>query len=440
MKVTPCLVFLSLLFLPARGQRVPADRDQIMVATMDSAAIEDLNNAARKYLFSNTDSSIAYGEQALLLASKTENNKGEGEAYYLLGGNYWIMGDYTKALRDILQSLQLYEALQDRAGIADDYRALASIYRDQGDTANALLYAGRCKSIAGKDILVDIYTIIGSIYEKFGKPDSALWFLARADAQDIERHGKSHYGYISLVFGNVYYKQSNYPLAVVYYRKAIQLMEGQRVYKDLMEGDIGLARIYRDMSQTDSAILYSRKALEIGRSTPFMLSMLDASSLLFQLYRGKKEFDSTAKYADLSLSLKDTLYNQRAAREFQSLVFKEQLREEEIEQVRLRSDEERRENIQMIGIGAFIPVFFMVVLILSRRWVNSKVVDFLVLIGLLLFFEFITLLIHPRLESWTHHKPVLMLLGLAAIAAILVPSHHRLEKWLKKRIAFSRKK
>src|ERR1700749_4512005 len=175
-------------------------------------------------------------------------------------------------------------------------------------------------------------------------------------------------------------------------------MESQHVYKDLMEGDIGLARIYRDMQQPDSAISYSRKALATGRSTPFLMSMLDASTLLYRIYQERRNFDSSSKYADLCLSIKDSLYNQREAREFPALVFREQLREQEMEQARVHAEEDRRENIQMIGIGAFIPVFFMTVLILSRRRLNSKVIDFLVLIGLLLFFEFITLLIHPRLE------------------------------------------
>ena len=427
MKRTPCLIFLSCCLLIAKGQN----------ALPDSARAA---TAARAFLFSNTDSSIAYAQQELFLARKTDNPGLEGEAYYLLGGNYWIMGDYARALVDILQSLQLYEGLHDRKGIADDYRALASIYRDQGDSGNALLYADRCKTIAGDDILVDIYTIIGSIYEKFGNLDSALSYLAKAETEDITRHGRSTYGYIFLVRGNIYYKRSSYPLAVASYRKAIGLMEEQNLYKDLMEGDIGLARIYRDMSRPDSAIIYSQKALKIGRSTPFLLSMLDAGSLLYQLYRNRKVYDSALRYADLTLSIKDSLYNQQKTREFQSLVFREQMREQEIEQARLHSEEERRENIQMAAIGAFIPVFFIIVLILSRRRVSSKVIDFLVLIGLLLFFEFITLLIHPRLESWTHHAPVLMLLGLAAIAAILVPSHHRLENWLKRRLAFPHKK
>jgi tetratricopeptide (TPR) repeat protein len=440
MKKIQCLLFLCFNLLIAKGQITFSDSGRISSAPMDSGRIKDLNGAARKFLFSNTDSSIQYAQEALFFAHKMQNFKLEAEAYYLLGGNYWITGDYAKALLDILKSLQINESLHEQAAIADDYRALASIYRDRGDSSNAILYADRCKAIAGKDIFVDIYTIIGSIYQKFGPPDSALWYLRRADTADIKDHGRSNYGYISLVFGNVYYRQSNYPLAVAYYRKAIRLMEDQKVYKDLMEGDIGLARVFREMSQTDSAIIYSRKALEIGSSTPFLLSMLDAGGLLFQLYRGKKDFDSSLKYADLSLSIRDTLYSLQKAREFQGLVFREQMREQEIEQARLQSEEDRSQNVQIAGIGAFIPMFFVIVLILSRRRLNHRIVDFLVLIGLLLFFEFITLLIHPRLESWTHHKPILMLLSLAAIAGILVPSHHRLESWLKKHMAFSHRK
>src|ERR1700743_381326 len=111
MKVTSWLLLLSFGLTAVKGQE-----------------LNDLNNAARSFLFSNTDSSLAYGQQALLVARKTGNVKFEAEANYLLGGNYWIMGDYATALRDILQSLQLNEKLENHTGIADDYRALASIY------------------------------------------------------------------------------------------------------------------------------------------------------------------------------------------------------------------------------------------------------------------------------------------------------------------------
>ena len=46
-------------------------------------------------------------------------------------------------------------------------------------------------------------------------------------------------------------------------------------------------------------------------------------------------------------------------------------------------------------------------------------------------FEFINLLIHPFLERVTHHSPLLMLLALVAIASLLIPMHHKIEKWIK---------
>jgi hypothetical protein len=44
-------------------------------------------------------------------------------------------------------------------------------------------------------------------------------------------------------------------------------------------------------------------------------------------------------------------------------------------------------------------------------------------------FEFINLLVHAYLEELTNHAQVLVLLMLVGIAALLIPLHHRLEKW-----------
>ena len=58
----------------------------------------------------------------------------------------------------------------------------------------------------------------------------------------------------------------------------------------------------------------------------------------------------------------------------------------------------------------------------------------MIIIALLIVFEFLNLLMHPFLERITHHNPVLMLLSLVCIAALLVPLHHRLEKWAVRRL------
>jgi CDP-diglyceride synthetase len=66
--------------------------------------------------------------------------------------------------------------------------------------------------------------------------------------------------------------------------------------------------------------------------------------------------------------------------------------------------------------------------------VNEKWISFFGILGLLIVFEFINLLIHPFLEDVTHHSPIIMLLCLVALASLLIPLHHKLEKWIKEKM------
>jgi hypothetical protein len=92
-------------------------------------------------------------------------------------------------------------------------------------------------------------------------------------------------------------------------------------------------------------------------------------------------------------------------------------------------------------MGVIILTFIIVFLILSHSIIiNEKWIKFLGVITLLIVFEFLNLLIHPYLEIVTHHSPILMLAALVLIAAILVPFHHKIEKWVKEKMVEKNKK
>jgi hypothetical protein len=63
--------------------------------------------------------------------------------------------------------------------------------------------------------------------------------------------------------------------------------------------------------------------------------------------------------------------------------------------------------------------------------VNPRIIEIAGVVGLLIVFEFINLVIHPYLAEFTRDSPLPMLLILVAIAAVIVPLHHRLEHWVK---------
>ena len=90
---------------------------------------------------------------------------------------------------------------------------------------------------------------------------------------------------------------------------------------------------------------------------------------------------------------------------------------------------QRKQNIQYALLGLGIITFVILFLALSRRHItNTKLIQFLGVVALLVVFEFLNLLLHPFLERITHHSPILMLLALVGIAALLVPLHHYLQK------------
>ena len=89
----------------------------------------------------------------------------------------------------------------------------------------------------------------------------------------------------------------------------------------------------------------------------------------------------------------------------------------------------------MAAIGVFIPVFILVTFILGKKKkVNRKWVISLGLVSLLMLFEFISMLLHPIIESYTHHDSFLVYILLIILALILTPLHHRLEKYIKNKI------
>ena len=80
-----------------------------------------------------------------------------------------------------------------------------------------------------------------------------------------------------------------------------------------------------------------------------------------------------------------------------------------------------------MGIIIFISIFLLLsqTIIVSEKWI-----EFLGVLGLLIVFEFINLLIHPYLTTFTNDSPIFMLIVLVIIAALLIPLHHKLENWV----------
>ena len=203
-------------------------------------------------------------------------------------------------------------------------------------------------------------------------------------------------------------------------------------YADSLElGDnyLGLAKLFQQIGQNDSCILYSKKAITLTQNKYGQL-VIEANKLLFKSYLNKNEREAI-KYLSLAMDAKDSSFSAAKALQIQNLLYNEQERQREIAAIELKANEERKHNLQYAAIALGLISFIILFLLLSHSIVASqKLIKFLGILGLLIVFVLINLYIHPYLGNLTHHSPLLMLTIMVCIAALLIPIHHWLEKWI----------
>ena len=148
------------------------------------------------------------------------------------------------------------------------------------------------------------------------------------------------------------------------------------------------------------------------------------------MFDKQNKIKSAYYYFKVELALEDTIFSQERINKAQALAFNEEIRVAEEQNKKIKAEEQRKLNVQYALLAFGIITFIILFLLLSRSFItNTKIIEFLGVIALLIVFEFLNLLLHPFLERVTHHSPVLMLLALVCIAALLVPLHHKVEKW-----------
>ena len=350
-----------------------------------------------------------------------------------LGYDYRAFGNTAKSLEYNLKSVVVAESSNDNRLISAAYMGIATNYLDLGDFNKALDYCN--KSIEhGKNIEPNVFSILlnltlGEIYLNLNKPDSALIYSQKAYEQSFSAHFPYYLCGVYGQLGAVQAKLNNASLALNYYNMALQ--EGIKINspKYINIGYQSLAEFYFNAHQNDSAIYYSKKAIAAVENTPFSTMKIKPAKLLLDIYRDTN-VDSAFKYSEMHKAANDSLYNIKAIQQAQLMTFEEEARQQQLSVEKAEEEQQRKENMQYALIALGILSFIILFMILSRSFItNAKVISFLSVVALLLVFEFLNLLLHPIIGSITHHTPIFMLLALVCVAAILVPLHHKIEKW-----------
>ncbi len=354
----------------------------------DDCALESIITSSLAYLFLSNGNSLQATElcyRALEIAEKKGSNLAKGFAYNVLA---------------------LCESKND-----------TEIYRNY--LFKSLKYCAK----ANDNTIVDaVYKNLSDSYFSEKYKDSALYYAQKALQQSKKSKNEYIQNYSLISLGNIhYYLMKDKAIGYAYMRKVLNTKYTKVNAEANLYANLAIATLHINEKNLDSALFYTNKGFVKKNKIP-LTSVAHVYSTYKKIYV-KKNSDSAIKYYQLHDKVKDSIRKMSNVEEQQLFSINKGI---EIE----NKAQQRKLNIQYAIIGISILLLCTLYLLLSRSFITSpKTIKFFGIVGLLTVFEFINLLIHPFLENITHHNAILMLLALVAIAALLVPLHHKVEHW-----------
>lgn len=424
------------LFLPLDAQQTKGD---VLLAVLSSAKTDDERQDILMELFDlyenfSVDSNMYYADKVLEIGKQTGNLLIEARALDEIGYVYYRMDNRQKCLEITLESLRMAEKTGNQRLIGIIYIGLGSVQDDEKAISylkTSIRYLEKTNGYKELSIALNDITIN---YLRSHKPDSALIYAQWAYELSQQHNYKTYLGYTLGSLGSIQHELGNNGLAVEYYKLAVTDAIEQKSDPLLYNAYNSLAMFYQKQSNTDSLFHYSQKIYSLAQTGPIRW-MITPSRTFYELYKKQGKSDSALKYHEIYKAAQDSLYGAQKIQRMQAMSIEEDLRQKEIKLEKEKTNDERKRNIQYAAIVIGIITLLVFFLLLSRSIVvNEQLIKYFDVIGLLIVFEFINLVLHPYLGNLTHHSPVLMLLIMVCIAAILVPGHHRLEKWITGRL------
>jgi tetratricopeptide (TPR) repeat protein len=436
------MIRILLLFLFLQTNLVSAQNPDSLIKTIysektDSARIKRIYDVIENNGMLNPKDVIYYHTKILEETKKNNDKVCESVITTELGYTIANISNLGKGTEMIFVALKMAEETGNKQAIGIAYHNLSLVYNGS-DGVKAMSYLQKAllysEASHNYSFFCSETAVLGFFHLGKNNLDSALFYMQKAYGLAIQYKVDVVLSNILTGLSSIQYQMGNKQLAGEYLYTALQVPYVKLNATSLADVYMEIAGFYKNERNFDSSLFYARKAYQITSERSLFTNGMWSASLLMDLYTDKNS-DSTLKYTNIYYKAKDSVAGDKQVQKLQVLAFEENIRQEKIKEEEEKAAKERKHNIQYASIAIGIITFIILFLLLSRSIiVNTKWIEFLGVTGLLVVFEFINLIIHPYLAHYTNDSPLVMLLVLVLIAMLLVPLHHKLEKWVTGRI------
>lgn len=378
-----------------------------------------------------------------------QNNDEVGAAYsqIFIANVLVFKSDYSTALNMAFSALPTFENRKDNNGIMLTNNVIGLAYMSSKNYKKAIEYfkkvISNSENLNSKKIVSRTYNDLGSSYALAAIPDSGMVYAQKAISLNRMLKDTTNLAVGLSTLAENYMVAGENEIAIPFFKKSMSYYLNQKNNPDtfgIIYLNNNFAQAYLSLKKYDSVKHYANLSLAMSLPLEYKEQTLRSYEYLYKSFQATKQMDSVYKYYSKAMTLKDSVFSLDSTKKMEAMGFREQIRQLEIESATAEATQQHKQNIQLSLIGFGIISFVIIFLLLSHSFIiSTNIIQFMGTVAMLLVFEFVYLLLHPYLETITHHSPVLMLIALVSIAALLVPLHHKAEKWAVTRLVVKNK-
>ncbi len=263
------------------------------------------------FLFSQPDTAEVLADALLAFALQHQYPKASSAGYTLKATANSIQGNYQRALAFNQKSLEIYEELGYKIGIATSLINIGIAYKEQGNYPRALEHYQ--KALAISDGLGDKLGIsnsannIGTVYDIMGNYPRALEYYQKSLVMTAELGDEQGTSYTLSNIGTIYQVQGNYPRALEYYQNSLAILEkiGDQIGISTNLSNIGVT--YQYLSDYPRSLEYHQKSLTIREELGDKQGISGSLNNIGTIYTFQGNNPRALEYFQKSLSIKEEI-------------------------------------------------------------------------------------------------------------------------------------
>jgi len=375
------IIFTAVLFIVssvavAQNKQTDSLVQQLSVVKSDSSRVWLLAELCSDFRYSNTDSSIFYGQMALSLARKINFLRGEANTLNRLSVTFLSMGNLPKTMELQYSALKISEDNNFQFEKAACLRRIGMVYTELENYSKAIGFFHVAlkidSAIKNRGGVAIAYANLGMLYQYMNNADSALYYNQKAFAALHDY--KPMEAEIYRVRGDIEAMNGNKDAALNYYQQGIQVGLNSNDSRNNSFTFSRLAALYKEVGEADSSIYYALKGVESGKRSSFKKGIFLSSNLLAALY----ESDNPSKslyYYKIAVAAKDSLFGAGNIQAIQELIAKDEARKKEIELAKANFQSKLKQYGLLGGLGVVCIIAFILYRNNRQKQKDNKVLQ-----------------------------------------------------------------